>query len=317
VSIGGSHNATVKGNDGTDVFWVDSESTEQVTSGSAETVHRVGGFVDLRIKHASGPDTVQQVSRELTGQNLLDPTIDSAASYANFSSNPLFASNGPSFDDPSQKKSDAHDCYLISSMLAVTKLDRHLVDRNIVDLGDGTYAVRYQGFFGAEYVRVDGQLPVDDDGTMHAANLGTESSIWVAILEKTWAFRRRNEGTYDSIDNHGSANQVMDALGWGGTRQSFLPTAYNSAQALFNRLAADISDGKAFVVSTNETSPFPGLRSNHVLFADRVEVGADGVKRLVILDPRRDKGPAGDGILKLTASEVWANLDGFTSFSFA
>jgi hypothetical protein len=316
VSIGGSHNATVKGNDGTDVFWVDAESSEIVTSGSAETVHRVSGFVDLRIKHASGPDTVQQVSRELTGQNLLDPTIDSDATYTNFSSNPLFPSNGPVMDDVSQKKSDAHDCYLMSSMLAVTELNRHLVDRNIVDLGDGTYAVRYQGLFGPEYIRVDGQLPTDDDGTMHAANLGTENSIWMAILEKTWAFRRRNEGTYDSIDNHGSADQVMNALGWGGARQTFLPSAYNNAQALFDRLAADISDGKAFVVSTNDTTPFAGLRANHVLMADRIEVGADGVRRLVIQDPRRDKGPAKDGILKLSADDVWANLDLFTSFSF-
>ena len=39
-------------------------------------------------------------------------------------------------------------------------------------LGDGTYAVRFKGLFGDEYVRVDGDLPVDSNGNLLYGGLG-------------------------------------------------------------------------------------------------------------------------------------------------
>jgi hypothetical protein len=323
VSVGGGQSDTVRGDDGTDTFWVDSESSEQVTSGSAETVHRIGGFQDLRVA-SGGQTTVQSVSRELNGQNLIDPKIDSDATYQDFSDHKLFASGGPTMADPNQDGSDAHDCYLISTLMGMTKQNRHLVDKNMVDLGDGTYAVKYHGFWGAEYIRVDGDLPTSG-GELHAAAFGQEESIWVAILEKTWAFRRRNEGTYDSID-YGSPSDFLNAAGWGGSIETKANWQFWGGQEdLFNWIAGQIASGKAVIASSTANArpieegtdenlpinptPVSGMRNNHVFLMDRVETGSDGVRRIVLLDPR-------GRTLRLTAAEVWNCCDGFTSVNF-
>jgi hypothetical protein len=309
VSVGGGTSDTVTGNDGTDTFWVDSDWSEQVTSGSAEMVQRISGFQDLKVG-----STVQHVSRELDGQSLIDPTIDSDATYQDFSGHKLFASGGPTMADPNQEGSDAHDCYLIATMLGMTKYNRDLVRRNMVDLGDGTYAVKYQGFWGAEYIRVDGDLPVSADESLHGATLGVEDSIWVAILEKSWAFRRKNEGTYDSIDNNGSENEVLGALGWGGSsRLTRHPGDFSSATVMFNWLVAELSAGHAVIASStgNARDQIGNMRENHVFLMDHVKTDANGVQRIVLMDPR-DK----DRVLELSAADVAFCCDRFTSVDF-
>jgi hypothetical protein len=203
---------------------------------------------------------------------------------------------------------------LIATLLGMTKFNRELVRRNMVDLGDGTYAVRYQGFWGAEYIRVDGDLPVNADGTMHGARLGVEDSTWVAILEKSWAFRRKGEGTYDSIDNGGSENEVLGALGWGErSRQTKLPGDFGSSTAMFDWLVGELNAGRAVITSStgNARDRIGNMRENHVFLMDRVETDASGVRRIVLIDPR-DK----DRSLELTASDVAFCCDRFTSIDF-
>jgi hypothetical protein len=69
----------------------------------------------------------------------------------------------------------------------------------VVDLGDGTYAVRFYRDGQPQYVRVDGELWTDPYGTPRYARPGGEGAIWVPIVEKAWAFFRHQEGNYDSI----------------------------------------------------------------------------------------------------------------------
>jgi len=174
---------------------------------------------------------------------------------------------------------------------------------------------------------VDGDLPMTSGGAMHAARLGQEESIWVAILEKTWAFRRRNEGTYDSIDSNGSTREVLNGLGWGGSYETKANWQFwGGQQDLFNWIANELANGRAVIASStgnarpaNEQEPDEGLpvnptpvsrmRNNHVFLMDRVETGSDGVRRIVLLDPR-------NRVLKLTAEEIWNCCDGFTSVNF-
>jgi hypothetical protein len=304
VSVGGGQHDTLRGGDGTDTFWADRESTEELTSGSAETVHRIDRFRDLRVQHPSGSATVQSVDRALDGPSLIDPRT--SGTYADFADRPLFADAGPRMGDASQEGSDAHDCYFIATLMAVARQNPNFVARNAVDLGDGTYAVRFQTLFGAEYVRVDGDLPTASGGALKYARLGADGSTWAPILEKAWAFFRRNEGTYASID-WGSAGEVLDALGLGGLRETIHGWGYGTASALFNRLASELSNGHAIIVSSkgDARDHVEGMRNNHMFVMDRVEQDSAGVRRIVLLDPR-------NRVLKLTAQQIRDTCDGFT-----
>jgi hypothetical protein len=304
VSVGGGTHDSLRGNNGTDTFWADDDNTENITSGSAETVHRINKFRDLRVYHGFLDETVQTVSLEPSGQNLLDPKTD--GTYADFSANPLFSSAGPVMTDVNQDGSDAHDCYLMSALAGLAKIEPNFIARNMVDLGDGTYAVKYQGLFGPEYIRVDGNLPTVDGSELKYARLGAENSLWVAIMEKAFAFLRRNEGTYVSMD-YGPATEVLNVFGYGGQRDTFSPSGM-TATSLFNRIVSELDAGRAVIASSTPDSRdvVSNMRANHVFLVDRVETGADGVRRLVVRDPR-------DRILKLTKSEFFQTTDGFTS----
>jgi hypothetical protein len=306
VAVGGGQSDTVKGNDGTDIFWVDSEGSESVTSGSAENVHRIASFKELRKHHSSGPDTVQSVDRGLDGPELIDPI--SVGSYRDFSDHKLFAEAGITESDANQQHSEAHDCYFISTLMAIAKHDPNFIARNVVDLGDGTYAVHFHNFFGDEYVRVDGDLPTNDNGSMTYARLGAEGSIWAAIMEKAYAFYRRDEGNYLSLD-YGSASEVLDDLGLGGNKDTFNPFFFD-ARGLANRIREELQAGRAVLVSTTEDAKdhVDGLRNNHILLVDHVVVSSSTgeVTKIVLHDPR-------NRVVELTPDQAKIATDGYTS----
>ena len=122
VSIGGGQNDQNTGGNGLDSVWLDAESTEidnngffdALFEGAAGTHHRVAGFQGVTNGSAS-----QTPSRELNGQNLLDPATKGGVPYSNFSDRPLFGSGGPSKDDIEQ--GNLADCYFLAGLSAVAK----------------------------------------------------------------------------------------------------------------------------------------------------------------------------------------------------
>jgi hypothetical protein len=198
VSIGGGKDQ-LGGGSGLDNIWMDVLDTLGDASNdekSAGYIHKVDEF--FRYSFDGGKSSIP-VSKELDGQNLADPVSDDYLGNFNFKSNPLFASGGPTQDDVFQ--GDVGDCYFMARLLAMAKVNPESIRKMVVDLGDGTYAVRFFHKGAAEYVRVDADFYTQgsDAKKLAYAGLGQENSIWVAIVEKAFAFWRKEDGHYASI----------------------------------------------------------------------------------------------------------------------
>ena len=94
---------------------------------------------------------------------------DKGLSLASFANHPLFAKDGPSKNDVFQ--GGGGDCYLLSTLAALADADPDFMKNTVTNLPDGTYVVRFfQPNSEKTYVRVTGELWVDDTGTpMYAA----------------------------------------------------------------------------------------------------------------------------------------------------
>ena len=179
VTIGGSTSDLLTGGAGRDSFWLDSKSTEVVTDlasdeSSGGALHRVasyfntataapapppastfpvGGAIEsaiVRFKPGFTPlSPIAPLSpaqaagpMDLVGGDLPDPIITSGAThYQNFSGQPLFGTNGPGEDDISQGQ--VGDCYFLAVLSSVAKINPWRIRQAVVDLGDGTYCVRF------------------------------------------------------------------------------------------------------------------------------------------------------------------------------
>ena len=130
----GSNSDTVNGGAGTDSYWMDSSTTEVITDLSAvekaaKHEHRISGFIG-------------GVSTTLNGQSFAEPATSNASMvYKNFSTMPLFSEKGPSVDDINQGY--VGDCWYLSSLASVAKVNPDKISQSVVDLGDGTYAVQF------------------------------------------------------------------------------------------------------------------------------------------------------------------------------
>jgi Ca2+-binding RTX toxin-like protein len=261
VSIGGGQRDSVTGGDGLDSVWCDAESTEIDTNGfwdalfegAAATHHRVGGFQTLRTSDASNNTiSTQTPSRELNGQSLLDP-VAGGGTYADFSDRPLFGTGGPSKDDIDQ--GGIGDCYYLAGLSATAKVDPLKLKQAVVDLGDGTYAVRFYSGGVEQYYRVDGDLPTYGGSNMVYAGLGHDDNLWTAIMEKVFTFARSNKGTYASIHGGGTAEyanslNVTGAGVWG-----------SNAIDTLQKIKAELDAHKAVTVVTPNSTPPAGTHA--------------------------------------------------------
>src|SRR5207244_11254324 len=116
------------------------------------------------------------------------------------------------------------------------------------DLGDGTYAVDMKTDAGDCFVRVDADLAVWGAGgtSLRYAQQGHQGSIWAPIMEKAWAYFRRSQDTYASIE-WGWPAQPLKAFGGSSNIQH---TADTSALAYLNFVAGELAAGKAVTAGT-------------------------------------------------------------------
>src|SRR5205823_1145334 len=95
--------------------------------------------------------------------------------------------------------------------LAKTNPDR--VRQLAADLGDGTYVVNLHDAQGhSVFVRVDADLWTAGSGpnsTPTYARLGPQHCLWVALVEKAWAFYRNEVGAYASIHGGNDPTAVV------------------------------------------------------------------------------------------------------------
>jgi hypothetical protein len=278
VSIGGSQNDNNYGQGGLDTFWVDSEDTEYTDASIFEKlsgrVHRVASFANLRWEFGPNAAYQQAVSRELNGQTLIDP-LPHTSGYGkkDFSDRPLFADSGPGRDDIFQGA--IGDCYFMAPLSAIAKTMPHRIGQLVVDLGDGTYAVHFRQGAQDVFVRVDGDLHTKPSGSPAYAKLGQQQSLWVPIVEKAWAFFRRNQGTYQSIHGgNGPGTEWFAAFGMQSYRAP--GETFADANAYLTWIRNRLTEGKAVVAGGPAgfaNSDFEGERTGqHVYMVDQVNL---------------------------------------------
>jgi hypothetical protein len=314
VSIGGSKIDRQWGDAGTDNFWLDSESTECVMDASstekAKTVHRVSTFAALKINGSS----VGTPSRELLGQNLPDPqtTVETSSTgaryaYKNFKDKPLFASGRPLAEDIHQGM--IGDCYFLAPLSGIAKTSPEVIQRSVVDLGDGTYAVQLKRNGVNNFVRVDADLPVTKGGSVAYNGLGNvKDTLWGAIMEKAWAFFRNSTGTYNGIKS-GIPQETFKTLGM--SNDYYHPEAWyvidESTQEFGRHLESLLKDGKVVILATDGEGGY--LEAPHGYSVDKVIKDSTGkITHVRLRNPWGTDGKSGDSTNDgyITVPTSWA-----------
>jgi len=280
VAVGGSQADTLYGNAGADAFWADSESTEQIDADGFEyatgRVNRIASFMTYHFDN--GGDV--PVGRDPNGENLADPVADpndGFAWYASFSSNPLFALGGPVQDDIDQNA--LGDCYYLATLASIARTNADRIRQSVVELGDGSFAVRFYKNNQPVYIRVDGDLPVNNMNGLIYGGLGTQSSIWGAIMEKAFAYFRNNNSNYASIEG-GWSDEAYRVL---GQSSSAVSTFFMQADAIMDHILNELLAGKSVTVSTPGNGNF--LVGNHVYSVDTIYWDANGVRHIKLRNP--------------------------------
>ncbi len=233
VTIGNGVN-TVTGNGVNTAYWVNASDTVHYTSAEAALggVNRVGNFYE-------------NVSRNLYGQNLTDPTDSGAETRLTHSS--LFGT-GASMNDINQ--TGLADCYFLAPLASLAYSEPQKLMNMAVDLGDGTYAFRFQRAGVTSYVRVDGDLATGYwNYGLGNATPGADGNQWGSLFEKAYAFFRSGSNTYASL-NWGSQFQTYADL---GLSSSGLTPTINSDASVLSVINANLSAGHGVVASTNQT----------------------------------------------------------------
>ena len=272
VSVGGSGIDQQTGGDGRDSFWLDGGPGEVVTDlSSAEqqagNLHRVGGF--LYPYALSGPSASSARANTLAS-SLPDPLLtDSRLRYQSFSDRPLFSSAGPAADDVAQGA--LGDCYYLATLSSIAKTDPNRIRQSIVNLGDDTYAVQFERGDSAVFIRVDADLPVWPGGSRAYADLGAQQSLWVALLEKAYAFFRYSDGNYASLSG-GWMTEAYSALGASSTSTSRV----SSAQALLQYVHGQLAAGRSVTYGVLNAPAGAPVVGRHAYSVDRVNLDASG-----------------------------------------
>jgi hypothetical protein len=293
------------GGSGVDQLWLDNEASEVIYDAGADAarnVHRVATFSDLYV----GSNWAGRPSRELLGQRLWDPAVPSGGpTYASFAGKPLFGPSGPHPNDVRQ--GGLGDCYWTAALGAVAKTMPLVIRQTVADLGDGTFGVHFYGNGQSVFLRLDADLPAY--GSIPAyAGLGHADSMWVAILEKAWAFFRKDQGTYGSIIG-GWPEQTYRALGL--STQVNASTTFNTPQRMVQAIGKLLNRGDAvsFVTKAGSTT----LEQLHVYMVSRVWTDSSGTTWLTLRNPWGTDGVGSDGVedgyVTLSASETFKSYD--------
>lgn len=320
VSIGGGANDMLAGGAGRDGFWLD--STETVSDAdSAElgvgAVHKVSAFHTYKTMVGGKAVTVTP-SKELLGQNFADADVSgyNAAGTINVKNQPLFSAAGPNADDIRQ--GNVGSCYFISTLSSVAARNAERIRQSVVDLGDGTYAVRLKNGMADAYIRLDADLPMGNDGQLMGCRLGAGNSSWVAIMEKALTLFRTKSGnfanngfaSYRRIDG-GFLDEGMSYLGVKNIEANqFGMNPFSNGMEMFNWIAAKAQQGKIVTFGTGRIGTFSGTPAVELHAYSVVGLTRDawGQTILVLRNPWAKDGPmqqgANDGYIGLTMNEA-------------
>ncbi|HEX8524805.1 MAG TPA: C2 family cysteine protease [Tepidisphaeraceae bacterium] len=286
VATGGTTADVLTGGLGADGFWADQSATERVldlskAEANRGALHRVGAFLSTAV-----PQSTLAVGAAPLA-NLPDPAVhDADVSYVNYAGHPLFGASGPTANDVQQ--GDIGDCYLLATLAAVAQTDPAAIRQTVVDLGDGTYAVRFRRGGNDVYVHVDADLPSWSKNNLAYADFGADGSMWAAVIEKAFALYRSDEASYSSIDT-GWMTEAFGALG-------LKSTSYDSAYAISGKLEEMLKQNEAITYATAEAPAGSNLMSYHAYSVDHVVRNTfGGISAVVLRNPWGTDGAGSDG----------------------
>jgi hypothetical protein len=287
VSLGGAGD-TLTGNALNTSFWADTSDTVNAasTEQSLGGVHMVSGFYG-------------GVSLQLNGPNLADP-VSSGAGSTRLSSSSFFGL-APAQEDINQGQ--VGDCYLLTSLQSLARLQPGSLRQMGVDLGDGTYAIQFKRNGVTQYVRVDGDLPTASWGGLLYAHPGATGNQWAPIFEKAYAIFRSGQNSYASL-NLGFMTAVYNDLGVAATTIT-LGTDQN---AFYTMAASKLSSGKAVDIGSNAIiSNGAPLIANHAYSITNIWRDGGGTVWVTLRNPwgidgvSSDSNPA-DGLVTMSYS---------------
>jgi hypothetical protein len=314
VSIGGGSRDTLAGGRGADAFWSDPTDTigdADSTESTDGSIHRVSSFQSYSVRSGS-TDTTVNVAKEPRGQNLADPGVtDGAYTYRNFSNHPLFSDAGPAADDVVQGQ--VGDCYFLSVLSSIAKIDPGLIRRSIADLGDGTYAVQFTRDDAQVYIRVDADLATSRDGTPAYADLAAQGSLWVALMEKAFTYFRSPVASYSAIEA-GWMSEAYDAMGRTSTESYYV----NSSTSLISAIDKALAAGKSVTYAVNAPRNGAPLIGGHAYMVDSTVKDASGVVTgLRLRNPWAIDGAGDDGVddgyVTITSTQAYTSFLGFAT----
>jgi hypothetical protein len=242
------------------------------------------------------------VPRTLYGQNLKDPT-DSGGLHRMTSNS--FWGTGATMNDINQ--GSVADCYFLAPLASLANNETQKFMHTGVDLGDGTYAVRFVRNGVTSYVRVDGDL-----SNNYMAHPGASGNMWGGIYEKAYAFFRKDAGTYASL-GWGNSNVAFADLGFG---TASISTA-SSDSVMLSTINNALSTNHAIAAGTRSTvsagSPLVGSHAYSVVGAYR---DAGGTLRITLRNPwgvdgAGNDGNAGDGLVTVDYTTFVASFSMF------
>lgn len=300
----GSIADTLIGGAGRDAFWLDNKPVERVLNATPDelnggAVHRVNGYY-------AGPSA--RLTATSARARATEPGTTNGAAYRDFATQPLFGPAGPSENDIVQGQ--VGDCYFLSVLSSIAKLDPNRIRQSILDLGNGTYVVQFTRGASNVFVHVDGELPVLPGGQLDYASLGTGGSIWVAIMEKAYAVFHGPSASYASIDG-GWMDEVYSAMG-------ALPTSDfggAGAAAFMTLVSNELANGESVTFGTNVVTDGAPLIADHAYTVDSVVTDAHGnAIGLRLRNPWGIDGAgydgADDGYVTVTAQQAYDCLSG-------
>ncbi len=296
---------TVSGNGINTAFWVDPADT--VVSSGAERaiggVHIVGSVYQPFSSIVGDPAYVTSVR---DGSNLVDPAALGPSTMRLASSS--FWGTGPAQEDVNQGNSS--DCYYLTSLQSLARLQPARLEQMGVDLGDGTYLVEFQRGGAAQYVRVDGDLPsyISGGPDLMYAHPGVSGNEWAPIFEKAYAYFRKGANSYASLDNGFMTSSYLDL---GVNASTFiLPSDQTSFLAMVNgKLGANLA---VDVLTSNTIGGGAPLVPSHTYSVLGASQDVSGNVWVTIRNPWGNDGfnvdsNPNDGILTISYATLTAN----------
>jgi hypothetical protein len=331
----GSTADSVYGGAGNDSFWMDNSSKEVVYNVRANelaygAVHRISSFFGATQTTPAGSTAtagkgrnfkkvIHRKSNKATGQNTAaslpiapEPTVTTTGTtYTNFSNHPLFASNGPTQDDIRQGY--VGDCYYLSTLAAIAKVDPMRIEQSVVQLADGTYVAQIYKGSQIDYVHVDGALPTWSNGSPVYANFGQQGSMWVAVMEKAFADVRSGANSYASL-NSGWMDESFSTFGLAST--GFY--SFSSSAQLVSTIQSQLAANKAVTIGINAPELGAPLIGDHAYEVVGTVADPKGGTDVVLRNPWGIDGVSNssnpnDGYVTVTPAQLFASEMGVVS----